>query len=1227
QAWNVLALDGSNWQKIDLFNFQTDIEGRVVENISKRCGGFLRQLSLRGCLSVGDAAMRTFAQNCRNIENLNLNGCTKITDSTCISLSKFCSKLKFLDLTSCVTLTNNSLKAVSEGCRNLEHLNISWCDQMTKDGIEALVRGCGGLRALFLRGCTQLDDEALKHLHKHCPELMTINMQSCTLVSDEGLVSLCRGCHKLEILCLSGCSNITDASLTALGFNCPRLKILEGARCSHLTDAGFTVLARNCHELEKMDLEECILRKGTTNTKIPSTISVPRSVPALRRSRSGAFGVSAPALGAALLRFVQRFCAWCLVLCTWDSVLDAPRRSVHAPRRSTLWRLDARCTHLDARRLVHAPRRSALRRFDARCTYIDAWCVDASTLGARTSTLDASALRCSVHAPRRSVRRRLDARCTHLDASTLGACTSTLDASALRRSVHAPRRLAHRRLDARCTHLDARRFDARCTHLDARRFGARRLVRRRLAARCTRLDARCTHLDARRFDARYTHLDARRLALRRSVHAPRRATLWRFDAQCTHLDARRFGVRRSCIDASTLSARTTMSGFHRCVTCQAKLPANNPHDDCVSCLGLDHAASALADRAYCQLCAGFQTRTLRQRARKAVGGRSPSSGSSHTISAPPSSAFTPPVAAQPPRSPSSQLTAGQRSPARRTRERSRSPSSRGARPRRESRSRSRSPRRRRYSRSPRRGRRHQETSGVAELTSKMSQFMEVMMGQQSLLMTLANVVPRAPELPTGPVAGQPVVPPPVPHGQPQEVWDVDAVSRDASDAEPLFEEGTEPEVTSQHSEQDDPEVLDTNDPMWSVVERAARHLGVDWPASEPTRRSLFELPSAHTLQSRILPAFPDFIKEVQSTWGAPASTPATSRKAAAFNMHGASEAGLASFPPVGAAFAALVKAPTLSGLAKDPSCPNRQCRITEAHLKKGYAAATEAVRLSNVASLLTVYQAALLRDLPECPSAALRTELGTVAQLLVKLAQLNARAQGRSIASLVVARRQLWLSQARVQEPDKVPLLDAPISPGHTFGPAVEEMLQRSVKAREASQQLAKMWPSKPFQPRRPQERQWRRAPPQQQAQSRGSMTAPSGVSARGQPAFVTDNTLVQLSIHCPRLQALSLSHCELITDDGIRHLSNSTCGHERLQVVELDNCPLITDVTLEHLKSCPNLERIELYDCQQVTRLGIKRIRAHLPEIKVHAYFAPVTPPPSVGGSGQRLCRCCIIL
>ena len=85
---------------------------------------------------------------------------------------------------------------------------------------------------------------------------------------------------------------------------------------------------------------------------------------------------------------------------------------------------------------------------------------------------------------------------------------------------------------------------------------------------------------------------------------------------------------------------------------------------------------------------------------------------------------------------------------------------------------------------------------------------------------------------------------------------------------------------------------------------------------------------------------------------------------------------------------------------------------------------------------------------------------------------------------------------------------------------------------------------------------------------------------------------VITKKIYDSSLPPQSLSHCELITDDGIRALSSSACGQERLTVVELDNCPLITDVTLEHLKSCHRLERIELYDCQQVTRAGIKRIR-----------------------------------
>ena len=38
-----------------------------------------------------------------------------------------------------------------------------------------------------------------------------------------------------------------------------------------------------------------------------------------------------------------------------------------------------------------------------------------------------------------------------------------------------------------------------------------------------------------------------------------------------------------------------------------------------------------------------------------------------------------------------------------------------------------------------------------------------------------------------------------------------------------------------------------------------------------------------------------------------------------------------------------------------------------------------------------------------------------------------------------------------------------------------------------------------------------------------------------------------------------SLSHCELITDEGIRHLGCSPCATESMSFLGLDNCPLIT--------------------------------------------------------------------
>jgi F-box and leucine-rich repeat protein 2/20 len=118
----------------------------------------------------------------------------------------------------------------------------------------------------------------------------------------------------------------------------------------------------------------------------------------------------------------------------------------------------------------------------------------------------------------------------------------------------------------------------------------------------------------------------------------------------------------------------------------------------------------------------------------------------------------------------------------------------------------------------------------------------------------------------------------------------------------------------------------------------------------------------------------------------------------------------------------------------------------------------------------------------------------------------------------------------------------------------------------------------------------------------------------------ITDLTLAHLATGCPSLEKLvlqlsvclvraaalisflllpqTLSHCELITDDGIRQLAAGSCAAESLSVLELDNCPLITDATLEHLTSCHNLQRIELYDCQLISRNAIRKLRVSSPSL-----------------------------
>lgn len=258
--WNKLALDGDNWQSVSLFDFRVAVQGQVVENLSARCGDYLRRLTLRGCRSVSDSSMQVFSKNCRNLEEINLDDCKQLTDETCKSLAANCPKLAHLNIASC-DVTDKSLEAIGAGCKNLKHINISNCNKIRPAGIESLAQNCTNIVSFISIACGEptINDDSLRLLSAHCHKLKMINLNGCSAITDVGVKHLADNCHLLVYCCLSKCFAITDQALLSLGQGCQQLRTLGLIGCHQLTDYGFQALTKNCKLLENLDLEDCSL--------------------------------------------------------------------------------------------------------------------------------------------------------------------------------------------------------------------------------------------------------------------------------------------------------------------------------------------------------------------------------------------------------------------------------------------------------------------------------------------------------------------------------------------------------------------------------------------------------------------------------------------------------------------------------------------------------------------------------------------------------------------------------------------------------------------------------------------------------------------------------------------------------------------------------------------------------------------------------------------------------
>ncbi|MGH0175886.1 UNVERIFIED_CONTAM: hypothetical protein FKN15_071688 [Acipenser sinensis] len=158
----------------------------------------------------------------------------------------------------------------------------------------------------------------------------------------------------------------------------------------------------------------------------------------------------------------------------------------------------------------------------------------------------------------------------------------------------------------------------------------------------------------------------------------------------------------------------------------------------------------------------------------------------------------------------------------------------------------------------------------------------------------------------------------------------------------------------------------------------------------------------------------DFLFEMHSSWGHPATAPAASHSLGAlYSLHEADKLGFTDFPPVDAAIVSLVQAPKLAFLNKDATCPNKQCRVLKVMLKKAYSAGAFAARLGNYNRILVAYQSCLLKSLSQShrPTSQQLEELRLVNKNLLRISKFNGQAVGGNLAALVAVRRQLWLSQ------------------------------------------------------------------------------------------------------------------------------------------------------------------------------------------------------------------------
>lgn len=235
-----------------------------------------------------------------------------------------------------------------------------------------------------------------------------------------------------------------------------------------------------------------------------------------------------------------------------------------------------------------------------------------------------------------------------------------------------------------------------------------------------------------------------------------------------------------------------------------------------------------------------------------------------------------------------------------------------------------------------------------------------------------------------------------------------------------------------------------------AVKLALARLGLDAAPAELRVQNPFFRQASASVMFTVPPSAP-FISELQRCWADPRRFSHLSGDCRALaSMQDASSHGLDRMPTIEPALAALIVSPD-EALRPDARCPRPQCRLTDDFIGKSYDAAARAARIGNSLSHLILAQSQALQSSGVDPS------LQSLSEASLQAFAFMSRELGRLMASLTLARRQIWLAQSPLSEPCRRALRSLPVVPGQLFGAAAQQALERTLQVTQARQQFASL--------------------------------------------------------------------------------------------------------------------------------------------------------------------------